>query len=226
MLSKIQGLRFPDEYVIKFFFKHNLHKVKKTVLECGCGDGNNLMLFREFGWNVIGIDHDKKRLRNAQMNLKQIKKEKDVNLIHQDLSFSIDQKLKKATCSLDVILLPNVLNYLSRESVENLLVSLRNIVKPGGLIFSRTRTTKDYRYGKGLKTEKNGYILEIKETGETGLLNVFYPRLEIQKMLEDYLGLDPHSAAALKVIHENIQCGKKIINQDIVIWGQTFERKY
>jgi SAM-dependent methyltransferase len=226
MLSKIQGLRFPDEYVIKFFFKHNLHKVKKTVLECGCGDGNNLMLFREFGWNVIGIDHDKKSLHNAEVNLKQIRKNKKIRLIHQDLSADISPETKKLSCSLDVILLPNVLYYLNRESAKKLLIYLRNIVKPRGLIFSRTRTTKDYRYGKGLKTERNGYILQIKETGEAGLLNVFYPRSEIQKMLKDYLGLDPQTATALKVINENVQCGKKIINQDTVIWGQTVERKY
>lgn len=44
-LSDIDGLKFPDEYVIKFFFKEGLHKNSAKVLELGCANGNNARLF-------------------------------------------------------------------------------------------------------------------------------------------------------------------------------------
>ena len=42
MIHKINGLKFPDEYIIKFFFNEKLEKKRGKVLELGCGNGNNL----------------------------------------------------------------------------------------------------------------------------------------------------------------------------------------
>jgi hypothetical protein len=39
------GLKFPDEYVTRFYFKKGLQSLAGTALELGCGNGNNLALF-------------------------------------------------------------------------------------------------------------------------------------------------------------------------------------
>ena len=94
MLSNVEGQKYPDDYVIKAFLKTGLHKDKKTVIELGCGDGNNLMLFREFGWSVVGVDYNIKSLKRAKKNLNLIKQKKNIKLISQDLTFGLGKKLK------------------------------------------------------------------------------------------------------------------------------------
>ena len=68
-IAELRGLRFPDEYVVKMFFKEGLHKAPGIVLEMGCGNGNNLLLFAAFGWSVTGVDYDAAALEDAKFNL-------------------------------------------------------------------------------------------------------------------------------------------------------------
>jgi SAM-dependent methyltransferase len=67
-ISKMKGLKYPDEFVIKFFFKENLHKIKGDVLELGCANGNNLIMFYQYGWNTVGIDLNQDSLSNGEYN--------------------------------------------------------------------------------------------------------------------------------------------------------------
>jgi hypothetical protein len=46
-IKKIEGLKFPDEYLIRFFFKNKLFNKKGDVIEFGCANGNNLSLFKK-----------------------------------------------------------------------------------------------------------------------------------------------------------------------------------
>ena len=49
-IKEIKGLKYPDEYFIKFFFKNRLQEKKDlTYLEFGCGNGSNLMLPYSYG---------------------------------------------------------------------------------------------------------------------------------------------------------------------------------
>ena len=48
-ITELRGLRFPDDYIVKMFFKEGLHRAPGRVLELGCGSGNNLSLFSAFG---------------------------------------------------------------------------------------------------------------------------------------------------------------------------------
>lgn len=43
-LKLLRGLRFPDDYIVKMFFKEGLQHHPGKVLELGCGNGNNLIL--------------------------------------------------------------------------------------------------------------------------------------------------------------------------------------
>jgi len=62
MLKNIRGLKYPDIYITRFFFKEILHKSPGKVLELGCGNGSNLTLFVEYNWNVYGLSNSKNYL--------------------------------------------------------------------------------------------------------------------------------------------------------------------
>lgn len=216
-LSKIKGLKFPDDYLIKFFFKEGLNNWKGNVVEFGCGNGNNLMLFNHYRWSTTGIDINKDQIEHAEYNFANFAEYDKYSFIEHDISKSIYGVLKG---DIDVILFPGIVNYISRESVLNLWGEIRKFIKKDAMIYLRTRSIKDYRYSRGQRVEHNGFILDIKETGEYQTLNVFYYEYELVDMLREKLWLDTSTMHIFPIDFINLQNGMPIFNSDIVIWGK------
>src|SRR5438105_3424044 len=117
-LKQTKGLKYPDEFVIKFFFKENLHQRKGRVLELGCASANNLMLFFQYGWDCVGIDFDTQAVADAQYNLSQVAESgAKYTIAHHDLKTGLPAFLERC----DVLLMPNVLYYLPREAAGKCL---------------------------------------------------------------------------------------------------------
>ena len=213
-LPELRGMRFPDEYVVRMFFKERLHTAPVHVLELGSGSGNNLMLFQQYGWRTTGIDIDPASLDDARHNLGQAVLA-PATLIQADLSSG----LRDLPQACDAILLPSVNYYIPRQGFETLLRQCKDLLKPGGVLYLRSRTTADWRFARGREVERNGFVLDCPETGERGLLNVFYEAAELLEMLA--AGIGPlEGQASLRVRYENLQSGSVIANDDIVIWGR------
>ena len=98
------------------------------------------------------------------------------------------------------------------------LTAARKRLAPGAEVFVRTRLVDDYRCGKGVEQEPNGWRLDTPETGEAGLFNLFYTADGLVQRLVQELGLvEP---TALKVSFDNIQNGVRVApNSDLVVWG-------
>jgi SAM-dependent methyltransferase len=212
-LNKLRGMRFPDEYVTRMFFKEGLQRSPGRVLELGCGSGNNLLLFREFGWQVVGVDISPDSLADAAYNL--AGGPDTVTLVQADLA----QGMPVQTGEFDAIILPNFNYYVPRASFQNLLTDCNGLLKQRGLFFLRSRTCEDWRYGRGREVERNGFVLECTETGEKGLLNVFYRANELADVLATSIG-ELHDRRILTVHYDNPQNGVIIGNDDVVIWGR------
>lgn len=219
-LRSIQGMKYPDEYVTRFFFKEGLDRKRGRVLELGCGSGNNLMLFHEFGWDVMGLDIDSAGVRQARANLKKVGAGPNRRCRIERLD--IEEGLPETGPRFNVVLLPNILNYIRRESLVRCLRAVRKRLAPGGYFFMRLRLVGDYRYGKGKRVEKNGFILKTAETGEKGLLNVFYSRSEVLRIARRFFNPKPGSLRVLGVTFDNWQKGKLVGgNRDLILWGRT-----
>jgi SAM-dependent methyltransferase len=216
-LRDIQGLKFPDEYLIKFFFKEGLNNRTGDVVEFGCGNGNNLMLFNQFGWNTVGIDLDSDKINFAEQNFAKCSEDHNYLFIRSDISKGIKDILP---AKFDVVLFPSVLYYISRKAVLKLLDEVTHYVKSTFLTYVRMRSVKDYRYGRGKQVEHNGFILDIKETGEYQHLNVFYHEYELVDMLREKLGLETSSLQIFTVDCLNLHEGIPVFNSDLVIWGK------
>jgi len=119
----------------------------------------------------------------------------------------------------DAIILPSFNYYVPRESLKRLLSDCNRLLCDGGLFFIRSRTCRDYRFGRGREVEHNGFILECTETGEKDMLNVFYEPDELTKIIYDTLGV-LSDCKKLHVRYENLQNGLIIANDDVIIWGR------
>lgn len=213
VLSKLRGMRFPDEYIVRMFFKEGLQHKPGRVLELGCGSGNNLLLFHEFGWQVVGVDISAESLADARHNLEG--ESEAVTLLQADLA----QGMPALTGEFDVIILPSFNYYVPRASFRERLADCNRLLRDGGLYYMRSRTCEDWRYGRGREVERNGFVLECTETGEKGLLNVFYKKDELIEMIETTIG-EIHDRQILELMFENPQSGVTIRNNDIIIWGR------
>ena len=218
MLRKIKGLKYPDEYFIKFFFKNALHEQQNLkYLEFGCGNGSNLMLPYEYGNKVIGIDYDSTLIEYANHNFGIDKNSSRYHFYSDDMrSFAENNANIKA----DVFILPSVIYYINQN---DFILFLKNIVQNSNVknnipFYIRIRTPKDFRFGLGQQIDSKTYLLpKDVVTGEGNASITFYTELEIIDILKKYLNLRNFSIFHLD--NQNEHCGKIILNSDIVIWG-------
>lgn len=214
-LNTLRGLRFPDDYVVRAFFKEGLHRAPGRVLELGCGSGNNLLLYRAFGWGVVGIDVSRAAIKDARHNLEG-GGGSGVELMEADLALGLPAAVRG---EFEAILLPSFNYYVPRASFEGLLGACRALLKSGGLFFIRSRTRQDWRYGRGREVAPHAFILDCTETGEHGLLNVFYDPDELVALITSGLGT-LERPQILRTRYENPQMGAIVTNDEVVIWGR------
>ena len=222
-IKEIKGLKYPDEYFIKFFFKNRLHEKKDlTYLEFGCGNGSNLMLPYSYGGGnkVIGIDYDSSLISMANDNFSCYKSQDNDFKFHVDDMREFVKSKNNLYC--DSLSLPNIINYISKNDFINFLVSCKDnrLYKENAYFFIRFRTPKDFRYGLGRRIGENSYQINSTDdtTGEAGAMNTFYRESEMLKILEQYINIKDYKV--FNIDFENqIANGDTILNSDIVIWG-------
>lgn len=211
-ITELRGLRFPDDYIVKMFFKEGLHRAPGRVLELGCGSGNNLSLFSAFGWEVTGVDVSSGALADARHNLEGVG-----TFIECDLEAGFPVF---GEAVFDAILLPSVNYYVPRDAFVRLLHECRRCIRPGGMFYIRSRLPEDWRWGRGKEEGPGAFRLECHETGEFGLLNVFYSADELSALIQQHFG-GLQQAQQLRVSCDNPQNGIVVRNEDIVIWGRA-----
>ena len=209
-LREIRGLKYPDEFVVRHFFKRGLSERTGRMLELGSGTGNNLSLYLTWGWDCVGLDYDDQALADARFNLGD-----GPALLQADLSKS----LPDLQGPFDALIIPNMLCYLTASQAETLFTGLRAHMAPGCEVFVRTRLTDDYRYGRGTEEEPDGFRLATPETGEEGLFNRFYTPAGLVELLARTLALTERTELAVRF--DNVQAGRRVPgNSDLVVWGR------
>ena len=219
-IRDLKGLKFPDLAVIKFFFKNGLqNRQNQKVLEFACSNGNNLSLFANYDYECIGVDFDEKNIANANYNFENVIKCEKYEFFCDDiLNFSKNHKDLQA----DIFLIPNVINYLTRNDFIRLLKLLKEnrIYKKDALFFLRTRSIKDFRYGFGQKIDHNCFkIINDDTTGELGCINTLYQEYELIELLKEYFNL--YDFKVLNYESTNVMGENEILvnDNDIVIYG-------
>lgn len=209
-LPEIRGLKYPDEFIARHFFKRGLHQRTGKVVELGGGTGNNLSLYAAYGWTLVDVDYSARALEDARWNLGEA-----ATLIQADLSQGLPDAVEGP---IDVLLIPNLLCYLTDAQARLVLTQARERLAPNAEIFVRTRLIDDYRYGRGVAEEPDGFRLATPETGEEGLFNLFYTEAGLVNRLRDELGLTQPDV--FHVRFDNLQAGVRVpSNSDLVVWG-------
>jgi len=215
-IPNIKGLKFPDEYVVRAFFKNGLAQKSGRVIEFGCGNGNNLSLFYQYGWGVVGIDIFEHSIRDANANFAEIAKENangTYEFTSQDmLQYTPQQKF-------DAILFPSSLYYVPKANSMAMLARLPGMIADSGAcVYFRMRRPNDYRVNIS-SVEEDGITRRIQgdETGEQGCSMTFIePDAFIADIRKHCTLMNP---VVMQCQFDNIQQGKIISNCDFILWG-------
>jgi len=138
-----------------------------TVLELGCGGGRDAVFFTKKGLRVVALDNfesEKQQLKLQQAGIK---------FINSDIK---DIKLKAN--SFDVIYAHLSLHYFNEKDTQSIFAKLYKILKPGGYLFVKCKSTADPLFGKGKKIEDDFYEFEHRRH--------FFTKEYMQKNLQDF----------------------------------------
>jgi SAM-dependent methyltransferase len=220
-IPAIRGLKYPDESLIRFFFKNNLQNQKGNVLEFGAENGNNLLLFYEYGWNVTGVDISEKGTDDANANFADCKKQYSLSNTSEFILSDMGKYAKEYKGTpFDILLLPGCFYYTDIFEIHKLLenINRNKLLKEGGLLFIRYRSTLDYRFGKGEKIGEKTFKFDFDETGELGCINTFFTKDDLINLYSQYFELS--DIIHLKSNFENLQKGVITDNYDYVFWAK------
>jgi len=216
-ITNIKGLKYPDEYFIKFFFKYKLHeKENLTYLELGCSNGCNVILPYQFNNNIIGVDLDDTLIEYANSNFNLLKQDNSYNFFNLDMRYFCDTS---SDTQADILVLANSIYYIPKDDFIQLLQNIKqnNLIKSNIPFFIRFREIDDFRNAKGEIIEENSIIIKNGITGEDGVFCKFYDTSEMIEILKKELNLRDFQTMNLK--YDNIQNNTKVNSSEVVIWG-------
>jgi SAM-dependent methyltransferase len=211
-LHEIRGLRYPDEFLVRHFFRRGLDKRPGRVVELGCGSGQNLTLYEGFGWKAAGVDIDRASIENARWNLGP-----EALLVEADLTEGAPPGLEGPW---DAFLAPSSLYYLGADYARRRLEEFAPRLSPGCEVYVRLRLVDDYRFARGERVALNTFRLATPETGEAGLINQFYTEAEAVDLLRETLDLK--AIQTLRVRFDSIRQDVLLPgNSDVILMGVT-----
>ena len=121
----------PFDQVVSFITRYAPPKerTKTRILEVGCGSGNNLFYAAGEGFDVSGIDMDKKALDFAYSRF-------DAHFLHADLrQGNLKDNLPWSDEQFDMVIDRGALSYLSRIETIYAITEVKRVLVPGGRFF-------------------------------------------------------------------------------------------
>jgi len=176
-------LKYPSEHVVRFVatqFPRNLkERSSLKILDLGCGAGRHTVFLAREGFQTYATDISQEGLKVAGKRLKDEKLQgilKKANMEKQPFP----DKFFEGIISFGVFY------YNDLRGFKNAVSEMYRILKKNGKALIFTRTTDDYRYGRGDKIDKNTFVLGIENTNEKGMVMHFLDRVEINEIFSKF----------------------------------------
>ncbi|TSD06153.1 MAG: type 11 methyltransferase [Parcubacteria group bacterium Greene0714_7] len=118
----------------------------KRVLDLGCGDGRDSIYFARKGVAVEAFDFSESGIESLK------KKNPSIKAHIGDI-----RKLPFKKNSFDAVYAHLSLHYFSDSETEKIFSKLHAVLKKGGLLFVKCKSTDDLLFGKGKKVAENTY---------------------------------------------------------------------
>lgn len=165
--------RYPSEAVVRFIARYRFQSDNTAgvaaVLDMGCGAGRHLELIERTGYRCVGVDYSIEGLRHAAETLC------DVGYAPR-LTQAQMQALPFSSRTFESAVSYGVLYYNDAAGYRAAVQELWRVLKGGGRLLVVTRTTRDYRYGRGRQVGPDTFVAEDDGTNEIGMVMHFLTR--------------------------------------------------
>jgi len=129
-----------------------MKKIKgNKILELGCGEGKDSVFFAKNGYEVFSLDCSEKAIKSFEENIVK----NDVKKLVHPILYDITIPLKFDDETFDVVFAHLSLHYFDDQTNTKIFTEIRRVLKVGGLLFVRVKSTEDQLYGKGKKIEED-----------------------------------------------------------------------
>ena len=179
--------KYPSEMVVQFVFRNFNRDGKTKVLDLGCGAGRHVYFMANENIDTYGTDISKDGIEYTKTILKQHGLDADLKVASVDNIPYKDNYFDGIICS-------GVLCYCDSNELKEAAKEIFRVLKPNGKVIINTRNTKDYRYGKGKKIEKNTFIIEEDDKSkcafnETDMKMHFVELEEVKELFNNFSGV-------------------------------------
>lgn len=149
----------------------------KTLLDLGCGSGNDALRLAREGFHIVGLDVSASAIEQAESRARE--EALEAHFLQADMT----QGLPFPQASFDGVLANLSLHYFSWERTRFVLSDIRRVLRAGGVLVMHLNSTRE-----GEKRKAKGRVLEELEPGfyleQGGLTRRYFD----QPMLERLLG--------------------------------------
>jgi SAM-dependent methyltransferase len=183
------GMAFPSEYVIRIFkgsyprlnFDKSSFK-NKRICDVGCGDGRNMLLLKQCGFDVYGVEITKKIVDKVISNLNNVNINADVRVGTND-NIPFDDEY------FDFLLSWNACYYMGNNiDFANHVKEFSRVLKKGGYLILSIPKKTNFIY-KNSKKLKDGYRIIVNDPFKIRngvVLRMFENEEEIKKAFSKY----------------------------------------
>lgn len=126
------------------------------ILELGCGRGLDAMYFARCGHTVTATDFSEEAIAQARESWAEHPLAGRVDFQVMDMA----EPFPYPDASFDAVYSHLSLHYFRDRVTRKVLVEIRRVLKPSGLLFVCCRSTSDPLYGRGRLIEKDMYELD------------------------------------------------------------------
>jgi SAM-dependent methyltransferase len=134
-----------------------MKKIKgNKVLDLGCGEGNDSIFFAKNGYEVFSLDLSERAIKSFEENATQ----KNVQKLVHPILYDISKPLKFEDNMFDIVFAHLSLHYFDDEITTRIFAEIKRVLRTGGLLFIKARSTDDPTYGMGKKRGKDMFELD------------------------------------------------------------------
>lgn len=143
------------------------------LLDLGSGDGRDTLFFLSKNFEVTALDFSSMAIERLKRNCED-EGHSNVQFVCEDIS-----AMNFPPNSFDVIYSHLSLFYFTDAVTARIFKELHSVLKPGGHLFVRLKSSKDYLFGKGEKIEDDVYYHE-------GKVRHFMSKEYVAKLLQEF----------------------------------------
>ena len=180
----------------------------KTVLDLGCGTGNDVLRLVQQGFTVIGVDFSDEAVRQGREKAEQLK------LNAQFIVADMAKRLPFDSATFDAVMSNVAIHMFSDQITRELFQEIRRIVRPNGLFVFHVNSTEDAL----VRAERHPPISEIEPNyflEHDGQTMHFFSKEYLLDLLSDWKDVELKHYAIL-----NEQTGKPFKR---VWWGKAIQ---